>query len=74
MGRWTRGWKLPKVCTQLLERFQLGWWEAGLPGWCPRLPVGPELPGMLQRHAWPSALLLLKLPGSRLPLRVRAGS
>ena len=74
MGRRTRGRKLPKGCTRLLERLQLGRWKAGLPGRGPRLPTGPKLPGMLRWHARPCALLLLKLPGSRLPLQLRAAS
>ena len=69
MSRWARGWKLlPRECSELLGRRQLGLWEAGLPGRAPGLPTGPQLPGMLWRHAWAPDLLLLKLPGRRLRL------
>ncbi len=71
MRRRARGWNLPGRCAQLLEGRQLGLWEAGLPSRAPRLPSGPELPGMLRRHSRPSALLLLKLPRSRLHLHLR---
>lgn len=71
MGRWCRwaDWKLPGRSAQLLVRRQLGWRKAGLPSRAPRLPAGPELPGMLRQHAQPSALLLLSVPGSRLHLQ-----